>query len=629
MKKIIIILICFCQSYHGITQEALDLDLTTTYTQKTFDSLLTRNVTVYQLGQILKNNIALTGWHHYYYRKSYISLNEKHNKDSALYYANKGIKAFEQLKVKDTLDYETAIKIYLNKALGLQRSQDYTNSIQSYQKALDLEKNYPYKWKSFLIAGISDNHIAMGNDSLAIAYRLKTIKDSVYMRLDRPAVTTYTRLGALYSGQGKPQVGKHYFLKALERSEQSETYKNNIPSIYLQLAYTEYSITPKNKELIKEYLTKAIRTREKKPSAYEIENEELELIAAQGIILLESNAPQLGVKKLKEVLEEYYQLDKYTKSVKTQIEIIYNFLSDYFMRTSQPKAINDMYKEHVIFLENFHKQKTDEDLQELEVSYQTKEKDTAIQSLEENQEQQKTIINQQQIITYSLIGFIILFVGLTFLFWRQIKLQNKYERENLKQRLLLSQMNPHFVSNALQSISLFVEKKSIQTIPYINKLTTLFRLILTNSREDYIGLDEEILTLESYLDLQSQFSENFDYEITVTSDINIGSTIIPPMLIQPFVENAIIHGLNKQENGKVEVQFSKKEGQLICKIQDNGTGYDVLNVNEKKQYPSVSSNIVKERLEILRKRHKTKSYFTSKSNDKGTIVDIYMPYILD
>ena len=125
------------------------------------------------------------------------------------------------------------------------------------------------------------------------------------------------------------------------------------------------------------------------------------------------------------------------------------------------------------------------------------------------------------------------------------------EKENLQQRLLLSQMTPHFLFNSLNVISHLVDKNDEKTIPYVHKLANLYRQILNNSRDEFVEFEEEVKLIENYLAVQSNFSANFEYECNYDELGNTEGVLIPPMLIQPFIENSIVHGFTNFEEKKI------------------------------------------------------------------------------
>jgi len=137
-------------------------------------------------------------------------------------------------------------------------------------------------------------------------------------------------------------------------------------------------------------------------------------------------------------------------------------------------------------------------------------------------------------------------------------------------------MNPHFVFNSIDNIkSLIYNKKDEQAVDYLTRFSKLTRQILENSNEGYISLEEEIAMLENYLSIQQLlYSYRFTFTIDVAPAIDTESVYVPPMLTQPFIENAIKHGLkHKPENGKVAIRFYKMESRLFFEVTDNGSGF--------------------------------------------------------
>jgi len=176
----------------------------------------------------------------------------------------------------------------------------------------------------------------------------------------------------------------------------------------------------------------------------------------------------------------------------------------------------------------------------------------------------------------------------------------------LEQKALQLQMNPHFIFNALNSIQGSITPDNIKIARLqLAKFSKLMRATLENAREDSILLEEEIATLTNYLSLE-QFSQGntFDYEILVAESLDPEAISLPSMILQPFVENAIIHGVAHLENrGKILVHFSRKGKRLSCIIEDNGIGRakaKELKSQIDQSHKSVALAITKERLDLLR-----------------------------
>ncbi len=177
----------------------------------------------------------------------------------------------------------------------------------------------------------------------------------------------------------------------------------------------------------------------------------------------------------------------------------------------------------------------------------------------------------------------------------------------VEQKALRLQMNPHFIFNALSTIQGLIGEGDHQKARYqLAKFGHLMRQVLENSRQSRISLQKEIQTLEDYLKLE-RFArgEKFDYNIQVSDELRSDEILIPPLLIQPFAENAIIHGLSQlgaERRGKLEIRFAKEGAQLIAQIQDNGIGREA-SANLRKLNPrpqtSTALKVVEERLALV------------------------------
>ncbi|MCE2995999.1 MAG: tetratricopeptide repeat protein [Cyclobacteriaceae bacterium] len=157
------------------------------------------------------------------------------------------------------------------------------------------------------------------------------------------------------------------------------------------------------------------------------------------------------------------------------------------------------------------------------------------------------------------------------------KLQRQFNQQlaDVEMKALKAQMNPHFIFNSLNSINWYIIKsESEKASLYLTKFSKLIRLILDNSNHKIISLDQEMTALKLYLDLEVlRFNEKFTYSIFIQPELNPLSVGVPPMIIQPFVENAIWHGLlHKEEVGKLDIEITRMEGGVKCVITDNGIG---------------------------------------------------------
>lgn len=233
-----------------------------------------------------------------------------------------------------------------------------------------------------------------------------------------------------------------------------------------------------------------------------------------------------------------------------------------------------------------------------------------------------------------LLGFV---WGIYRIRLQQVNIRNTLKNDLIASQMtaLKSQMNPHFTFNALNSIqSLILFEKNKEAYKYINKFAALLRQTLNYSDKDYIPLEREIELLKNYLDMEKmRLDGELDYSI---NNIDHNNVQIPTMIIQPFVENALKHGLlHKQEgNKKVEIHFTIKEDLLLCSIIDNGIGRakaQEIKLQQKHVQPSFSTGATQKRLDLLQQLEHTKlgvRYTDLKDQDNnplGTKVEITIP----
>lgn len=239
-----------------------------------------------------------------------------------------------------------------------------------------------------------------------------------------------------------------------------------------------------------------------------------------------------------------------------------------------------------------------------------------ITSLEKDRELTSSLASErdknQQLIIYSLIlGLVLLLITGMFMF-KYIK-QQRLANNLLALKSLRSQMNPHFIFNALNSVNSFIASNDERTAnKYLSDFSYLMRAVLENSEEDFIPLEKEIELLELYTKLEHfRFQDKFDYNIEVSDDVIVSEYKIPPMLLQPYIENAVWHGLRyKSEKGFLDISIDKKgTKEITITIADDGIGRDrsksLKTANQQKQKSKGMGNI-KKRVAILNDMYKDK-----------------------
>ncbi len=207
--------------------------------------------------------------------------------------------------------------------------------------------------------------------------------------------------------------------------------------------------------------------------------------------------------------------------------------------------------------------------------------------------------------------------------------------EELERKALRAQMDPHFIFNSLNSIQHFITTNNkTLALTYLSKFSKLIRQILENSVNHQVLIVDEIRLLEYYIQLEAlRFNEKFDHQIDIDKSLDIHNTEIPFLLIQPYVENAIIHGLNnKSDKGSLRVSLQDKEEHILCTVEDNGVGRKrAAQLKKQKKHISRGMSVTKRRLELLNRDKKNKTLvdvmdlYDQDQCVAGTKVEIIIP----
>lgn len=240
--------------------------------------------------------------------------------------------------------------------------------------------------------------------------------------------------------------------------------------------------------------------------------------------------------------------------------------------------------------------------------------------------------------TLTFLAVIGLFLLILFLRTRFIKRSYQLAMTDTELRALRSQMNPHFIFNSINSIQYFIlNKEKKEAYNYLSKFSTLMRFILQNSRLNFIKMNEELEALKLYLELEKmRLEDDFEYQIDVSPDIDTQKIEIPSMIIQPYIENAILHGLIPQSGPrKLDVIMRKGEKHIFCVVEDNGIGRDaakVMKEGRSQGHTSTAMQVTKGRLEILNNELGNKTSVNIVDLKKldgtsaGTRVELFIPF---
>lgn len=280
--------------------------------------------------------------------------------------------------------------------------------------------------------------------------------------------------------------------------------------------------------------------------------------------------------------------------------IAYQGLSEVNSRMNNAVVALEWYKKYHLLNDSIVGERVKNNINELQIKYDAGKKDLKIAELEKSRLQSN--INEQkdrQLIIIIVSATLILIVLLILLFIRRNALVRE-RANNLEQKVFRAQMNPHFIFNSLNSIQrMYVEGDEDRANDYMADFSRLLRSILENSGKNRITLKEELELTSNYLELEKLRSRNlFDFEIELNEDIDPLHTKVPPLIFQPYIENAIWHGIMpKKDNGHIQLSIQRNNGHLVCEISDDGVGFDPKsNQNQPEGKTSQGMAITAERL---------------------------------
>jgi len=308
-----------------------------------------------------------------------------------------------------------------------------------------------------------------------------------------------------------------------------------------------------------------------------------------------------------------------------------NLLADFYEKTGNPKLALSHLKSAIAVNDSVVNEKNSRYLNELQTLYEANKKQQQIELLTAENE----IKTQRVIMLLILIATII---GLSGMVYLGIRKRTSQQRTELELKLFRSQMDPHFIFNALGSIQSFMyHNEPGKAASYLGQFSSLTRSVLKNSSRELITLGEELDTLRNYLEIEKMRKRDcFNYEIIVDEAVEPDFIFVPPIILQPFAENAIIHGFQRKEckDGMISITVKNFPSHIIISITDNGIGINAsLKSKAEKNHQSMGLTIFKERMRLIeRKYKKTVNFEISDLGEKkpaqsGTLVSIHFPII--
>jgi tetratricopeptide (TPR) repeat protein/anti-sigma regulatory factor (Ser/Thr protein kinase) len=504
----------------------------------------------------------------------------------------------------------TLVKIKLAKAY--KNNQSYQESLKTYNSIN--QRNLSNYQLVELYEGLGDVYLLIKDYQQAIRVYMDGLKVA-QEHLITPKITDLnSKIAESYNAKGEPENADVYFSKSM------------------QLANTQ------NK---KRAVEEKIKVADFKGQTNDISNEiklrkealnDLEDMATDSIFNYESSVtPQKQNYKIgrayasqQDYVNAIPYLERSIEEADSKKDLVVQKdatrkLSEVYRDAGQFDKALLAYQDYVELVDKLYSLKEQEISQAARFSKDIVSKQNRISSLEGERalsESKYQLTNEQskrqKLIIYSLVGGVLLLLIVGFLMYKYIK-EQRLANNLLALKSLRSQMNPHFIFNALNSVNSFIASNDERTANrYLTDFSLLMRAVLENSEEDFIPLEKEIELLELYTKLEHfRFQDKFDYSIRVDENIKIQDFCIPPMLLQPYIENAVWHGLRyKKTKGFLDIAITQsEEDEIKIIIADNGIGRTkskaLKTANQQKQNSKGMGNI-KTRVSILNTMYKDK-----------------------
>ncbi|WP_418510604.1 tetratricopeptide repeat protein [Corallibacter sp.] len=513
---------------------------------------------------------------------------------------NAHTEAQQLAKKTENIELET---ISLNMLGVVYRRMDAIRSALDYHKqALDLaETANPQSLALKRSIAVSQN--SMGNIYLALKQYDLAIR--LFQKSLTIEVGSDNKLGLAinYHNIGYAQEAKGLLKSALNNYQRSLKYNNDINSeigrviCYNSIAgiYIKQGRNKKALPLINSALKKALNINDQ----YYIATSYLNL----GLVNLKLNNLKNVEKNLNTALNiaEKYNL----KSSKIET---YKTLSEYNNEVGNYKEALNYYKKHIELDNTLTNERNLQYVNDLIIKYESEKKNNQIKALANENELVKIRLAQnKRVLILCLVG-IALIGAILFILHRQHQLRNEKKIITLEQEMLRNQMNPHFIFNSLNSIKLYIiNNEKENAVYYLNKFSKLIRKILIASTEKEISLENELETMTLYMNIENiRFSNKIHYNVIIDENVSLSNIKVPSLILQPFLENALWHGLSsKNGEKKISLQVSKNPNKYVTiSITDNGIGRvasQKIKSQSKLQRKSVGLNITKARLDNFSK----------------------------
>ena len=490
------------------------------------------------------------------------------------------------------------------------RYGNYEKSLAAYQRSLDIEEaaqNFYSVGYTLNVIGIIHFETMDYDNAIANFRKALSIFDSLNAQIDKTDVLV--NLGNTYSEKDDFYNAMKYYQQALA-IDKTTGKEQGIANSLANIAFLFDKMKQYDSALA--YHHKALAIREQ---LSDFEKLSRSLIGVgRGYVQLQQYDPAFHY------LSQALQVSQQSNSKPLIRDAHLNLSNMYESKREFEKSLQHL-KQYHIYKDSIFNDESAEKLNELEIKHEVADKVRHIALLEKEKQIQQSETKRQATINKIFLTGLILMSALAAVVvyaFRQRVLIMKKDREieeanlrsqlsELKIKALRAQINPHFMFNCLNSINRMIVKGDNENASiYLKKFSKLVRLIVENGEANRVSLENELTLIESYIQLEElRFKSKIGYEINIDGSIEKESTFLPPMVLQPFVENSIWHGLmnkNADEPGKIRISVKENKDVLLCLIEDNGVGREKsgeLKALLPGKTKSVGIKITEERLQLL------------------------------
>ena len=435
----------------------------------------------------------------------------------------------------------------------------------------------------------------------------------------------YTNIGTIYAILKNLPKGKEYYLKSLSinKAGNSDHLKtlSNIAGVYVELAednnaLKSFSAAIKLAEKLTDLSMEAVLQtnlgnyflkRKQWTKAINASKRSIFIRARLkqpvSVITLNNLGYALAQTGKNTAAISYYQTALTAANPLEKKQLYFNLYNAFKTMHELPAALQYMEQYNNIN-DSLTRLNYDNKVAELTTTYESAQKEGKINALQKENILQKLQLREQ---TYLILAAVLLISILLYMRIKNHNVKEALEKSQLKRQMLLLQLNPHFIFNALQSVQHFIRSKDQQhSMEYLESFSRLIRLILENSDRDLISLNQEIEILEHYLHLQQLANgSSFSYSIETGPGIEPQIMEIQVMLLQPFVENSVVHGVKNHPQGKILIRFELQQQSLHIWIRDNGNDFqETPDYSNNSLHRSMGMEILEQRIKEINKERR-------------------------